>query len=679
MLKVGVSQTGKPLRSRFDTILPFEYHARHNQGKPVSNTSLKSPWGNSTPEERIDTQKPLSSLPGAAETSSEAASNNSRTPLLQSGLVAILLLAFLVLSAKESGFITRGEPREALVAQSMFESGDWILPRRYGDVFATKPPLFHWAIGLSSMPFGEVTEFSSRLPSLLASVLTMALLFYFVRTRQNLRTALYTLVFLFGSVEWLRASLVARVDMVHSLGLFLALGGIYLFLGEKNSRYQRLTCVGLVIATLSKGPVGLVLPALVAFGWYLLNRVSLRTALKELGPVFLVGGALSSIWYLLALISGGKEFFQVFLDENFGRFFGEMSAGADPHSHSVWYLIATLLVGTLPWTYFGIEGVFSKIVHFIRRGTPVKKASRNILQSLTSQWNSLSKPQAFSTLVCGVVFLFYCLPESKRSVYLLSLYPFLAFLSASVLAKALKDAVRIRWFNSFISALTLAVGGGIFILSLRLLSPEFIFNSVSEQSVFRFISETAVKLVWSLSTGWFYFGLMLVSLLVLYTSSWNSRFQGSFWRYGGVINLFLLYLFAFSAVQPVYSSGLLAEKFASKIAFRVPEGRKIVSFPRYFYPLNFYLHGALYPFESETRASLKVTREGVLRSESGETFSFIVTREKDVPKLRELVPSLPEEPLLRSSQFVDKPGNYLELYHLKSISPRPVKQSALFD
>ena len=45
-------------------------------------------------------------------------------------------------------FHTKGEPREAIVAVSMLDSGNWILPENNGGDMAYKPPMFHWAIYL---------------------------------------------------------------------------------------------------------------------------------------------------------------------------------------------------------------------------------------------------------------------------------------------------------------------------------------------------------------------------------------------------------------------------------------------------------------------------------------------------------------------------------------------------
>ena len=38
------------------------------------------------------------------------------------------------------------EPRFALIAQDMLRSGDWLIPRVGGDLYADKPPFFFWLL-----------------------------------------------------------------------------------------------------------------------------------------------------------------------------------------------------------------------------------------------------------------------------------------------------------------------------------------------------------------------------------------------------------------------------------------------------------------------------------------------------------------------------------------------------
>ena len=76
-------------------------------------------------------------------------------------LLAILCVASLFLFLGEALFNTRGEPREAVVALSMLQDGNWVLPVNNGVDMAYKPPLFHWCIALFSTIAGGVSEYTS--------------------------------------------------------------------------------------------------------------------------------------------------------------------------------------------------------------------------------------------------------------------------------------------------------------------------------------------------------------------------------------------------------------------------------------------------------------------------------------------------------------------------------------
>ena len=78
-----------------------------------------------------------------------------------------------------TNFHTKGEPREAIVAVSMLQNDNWILPINNGGDIAYKPPFFHWCIAALSLPAGEVTEFTSRLPSALATIIMAIACFLF--------------------------------------------------------------------------------------------------------------------------------------------------------------------------------------------------------------------------------------------------------------------------------------------------------------------------------------------------------------------------------------------------------------------------------------------------------------------------------------------------------------------
>ena len=69
--------------------------------------------------------------------------------------IALLSVLVVVPFLGETIFYSKGEPREAIVALSMLESGNWILPVNYGTDIAYKPPFFYWSIAAVSSLFGR--------------------------------------------------------------------------------------------------------------------------------------------------------------------------------------------------------------------------------------------------------------------------------------------------------------------------------------------------------------------------------------------------------------------------------------------------------------------------------------------------------------------------------------------
>ena len=65
------------------------------------------------------------------------------------------------------------EPRFALIARDMVDSGQWLFPLRGGELYPDKPPLFMWAIALCYLAVGNL-KIAFLLPSALSALLTLA-------------------------------------------------------------------------------------------------------------------------------------------------------------------------------------------------------------------------------------------------------------------------------------------------------------------------------------------------------------------------------------------------------------------------------------------------------------------------------------------------------------------------
>ena len=105
------------------------------------------------------------------------------------------------------------EPRFALVARDMLQSGDWLIPRVGGDLYADKPPVFFWLLSLSYLLVGS-WRWSFLLPSLLAGMLTLWLVFDLGRRLWDQRTGLWAAVAVLVSVQFAYQFKRAQIDPV---------------------------------------------------------------------------------------------------------------------------------------------------------------------------------------------------------------------------------------------------------------------------------------------------------------------------------------------------------------------------------------------------------------------------------------------------------------------------------
>ncbi len=324
----------------------------------------------------------------------------------------------------ERPFHTRGEAREALVAQAMIDTGDWISPPAYDGSVPSKPPFLHWLISLCSSPGGEVTEATCRLPSALGFIVFSVFFFRFLARRTSQREALGVVLILLTSFEWLRSGVTCRVDTILAVSMA---GSLLALFSWWEGGYRGVPWIAILLAgaaTLTKGPVGCILP----IGIFSLFAL-LRGGRKELMGILVRGFIiaipvvlLASIWYVLGFLQRGEPFVEKIWYENVARFTSTMVD--KPHQHSVWYLLGMLFLGLLPWS-------FLLIVPVVRE----KLWQKGVVCSVRSSWSKAEPLFQYACVVAGCILIFFCIPSSKRSVYLLPAYPFFAMVVYRILSQ----------------------------------------------------------------------------------------------------------------------------------------------------------------------------------------------------------------------------------------------------
>jgi 4-amino-4-deoxy-L-arabinose transferase-like glycosyltransferase len=120
--------------------------------------------------------------------------------------------AFLFLYGIDAGPLYRTESLRAIIGRECLH-GHWLYPVLYGEPFLTKPPGHYAAVGVCSLPFGEVSAATARLPSVFAATFAVVLMHGLFRRVVGERGALLIALLLPCSVLWLDKVPSAEIDM----------------------------------------------------------------------------------------------------------------------------------------------------------------------------------------------------------------------------------------------------------------------------------------------------------------------------------------------------------------------------------------------------------------------------------------------------------------------------------
>lgn len=155
------------------------------------------------------------------------------------------------------------------------------------------------------------------------------------------------------------------------------------------------------------------------------------------------------IWFWAAYQQGGESFINLMMEENTGRFFRKMSYAS--HENPLWYNFVTIIWGWIPWTLVLLISLFGlkwKEMRFLPEGSSWSERFNKAWTKFRSQ----SPLHLFTWVVILFIFIFYCIPKSKRSVYLLPIYPFMAMLIAEYFLALVQRKAKVFKISAYIFA-----------------------------------------------------------------------------------------------------------------------------------------------------------------------------------------------------------------------------------
>ncbi len=325
------------------------------------------------------------------------------------GLLALCCLLFFY-RLGVPGLTDPDEGRYAEIAREMLVLQDYLTPHLNFLPYLEKPPLVYWLTALS-LRFGGLNEWAARaIPAL--SALGGVLAVYWLAARLwGARTAfLAGLVTATSSGYFLLAHLLT-LDMSLTCFMTWGIGLTYVALRNQERRYLPWAYLALGLAVLTKGPVGVVLPALIFLVWFLA-----RKQVRDIWKLWHPGGAfllavLVLPWYILVGWRNPDFWRYFFWHENIQRFLAPQIHAGEP----VYFYFGVLAVGFLPWVF---------LLPWAWQASVPESPSPEACQD-----------RLFLVIWFGVIFLFFSLARSKLFPYLLPGLPPLAILVARALSE----------------------------------------------------------------------------------------------------------------------------------------------------------------------------------------------------------------------------------------------------
>lgn len=180
--------------------------------------------------------------------------------------------------------------------------------------------------------------------------------------------------------------------------------------------------------------------------WPLFWRLALTGLLSLLVP---------ALWYVAAWHQGGEEFLRLAMEENFGRMTGTMSY--ESHVQPFWYPILTLIWGWVPYTLLALMALTVVKWRALRPDRALLTPS-----GLLARLRSLPPLTLYSAVAAVVITLFFCIPKSKRSVYLLPAYPFIGYLMM-LMVECIRQTRPMRWFAALMASLCILLPAAVWI------------------------------------------------------------------------------------------------------------------------------------------------------------------------------------------------------------------------
>ncbi|MBI5396061.1 MAG: glycosyltransferase family 39 protein [Verrucomicrobia bacterium] len=321
------------------------------------------------------------------------------------------------------------EVRHAQIAREMAASGDFVVPTVLGREYPDKPPVMHAAVAMIYKIAGRHSMGLARLPSVVAAILGAMALYGIGLALDGRRTGLVAAFGLLGVAGYAHMARVARPDMIYTAAILVSCFGFVRGLRRLPRRqplWIALAGFGCAVATVSKGPLGLIFPLMFA-GLAPVRRLDLRWPRRSEWALFAaVVMATAAVWVVPAYMHDDGAYLKSVITQP------DLDLDPETRGHPFWWYLPQIVGGFLPLT---------------------------LLLPLVAMDLRERRYLAAVLMATAMVVVLSCLTK-KRVHYLLPVYPFLALAAAEAVHRFSERLAMLRWAQGLI-ALSL-VGGPVY-------------------------------------------------------------------------------------------------------------------------------------------------------------------------------------------------------------------------
>lgn len=268
-------------------------------------------------------------------------------------VLRVLLVASILLLFIDLGASTIWDANEAFYVETpkqMVLTGDYVNPSFNGQPRFNKPVLSYWVVAGFYNVFGVGVE-TERYAIACGALLLIAATFVIGRTLGGTTAGLVAALVIASAPRVMLWSRRIFIDVYFAA--FLALALMCYVLAEAYPARRRLALAGMYaaigLATLTKGPVAIVLPAIVLFVHLAMTRTLRDLRLMEIPAGLAIILLIVAPWYIADYQQHGLEHIKAFfVGENIGRYTETYGV----QSRSAFFYIPVLLSDLTPWSLF---------------------------------------------------------------------------------------------------------------------------------------------------------------------------------------------------------------------------------------------------------------------------------------------------------------------------------------